>query len=41
MLITNFEVAPFELHNGNGLETLSLFHWLLRVCAGKWAQFVG
>ena len=34
MLITNFEVAPFELHNGNGLETLSL-------CAGKWDQFVG
>ena len=41
MLITNFEVAPFELHNVIGLETLSLFHWLLRVCAGKWAQFVG
>ena len=41
MLITNFEVAPFELYNENALETLSLFHWLLRVCAGKWAQFVG
>ena len=41
MLITNFKVAPLELRNGNGLETLSLFHWLLRVCAGKWDQFVG
>ena len=36
-----FDVARFELHNGNGLATLSLFYWLLRVCAGKWDQFVG
>lgn len=36
-----FEVARFELHNGNDLETLSLFQWLLRDCAGKWAPFVG
>ena len=40
MLVT-FEFARFELNNGTGLETLSLFHLLLRGCGGKWAQFVG